>query len=114
MGREDSLSHLASSKEAEERAVLTTLERAMANDFDRVYMSMDRKEVLQALKGDQDQSINPIISDIKAFTTLFLCVEFDYIPRALNVQAHMLAKFCFSTRQDVTWERASLILWVGV
>lgn len=84
--------------------ILIALEKAKANDFDKVCMMMDAKEVVQNLKGDQDRSINPIISNIKALATLFHCVEFDYIPRALNLQAHMLANFYFSTRQDVSWK----------
>lgn len=47
-------------------------------------------------KGDQDWSINPIILDIKALIVLFRFVDFDHIPRTLDVQAHMLANFYYS------------------
>ena len=45
--------------------------------------------------------LHPIILDIKALASLFCFVDFDYIPRTLNGQAHILAKFCDSTRKDV-------------
>lgn len=86
---------VASSKETEAMAILTGLEKARATDFDRVHMLMDAKEVVQALKRDQDWSIGRVISEIKTLATLFRCVEFDYTPRAQNVQPYMLAKFCF-------------------
>ena len=58
-------------------------------------MLMDAKEMVLAFWGNHNWSINPIISNIKALATLFRCVEFDYIPRALNVQAHMLSYVFF-------------------
>lgn len=42
--------------------------------------------------------------------TLFYFIDFDYIPRILNGQVHMLAKVCYSTRHDIGRKRASAIL----
>lgn len=50
------------------------------------------------LKGDRDWSINPIILDIEALIALFRFVDFDYIPRNLDVQAHMVPNFYYSAR----------------
>ena len=92
---------VVSSKEAEARAVLATLEKASKNGFDRLCTLTDAQEVVYALKGGLDWSINSIILDIKSLVSLFVSVDFEFIPRALNEQAHRLAKFCFSSRQDV-------------
>ena len=74
---------------------------------------MDVKEVVRALKGDWDWSISLIIEDIKVLTSLFRYVVFEYIPIILNGNAHKLAKFCYSTRQDIGWERSSTIIRLG-
>lgn len=42
------------SKEVEARAVLAALEKAMKNDYDKVQVLLDVKEVVHALKGDRD------------------------------------------------------------
>ena len=52
-------------------------EKAKPNDFDRVCILMDAKEMVQAFKGGHNWSINPIISDIKVLAALFCCIEFD-------------------------------------
>lgn len=62
---------------------------------------LDTQKVVQALKGGYDLSINPIIVDIKALASMFLSLNFDYIPKALNGHSHRLVKFCHSIRQDV-------------
>ena len=61
--------------------------------------------MVQALKGDYDWSINSIILGIgiKVLVPLFYFVDFDYILKALNRQAHVLAKLCYSARQDVAF-----------
>lgn len=68
---------VASSKETEAMAVLIALEKVRGTDFDRVHVLVDAKKVMQALKRDQDRSINPIISDIKPLATLFRHIEFN-------------------------------------
>ena len=47
-----------SSKEVEARAVLAALEKVWKNGFDRLRILMDAQEVVYALKGCIDWSIN--------------------------------------------------------
>ena len=75
---------VASSKKAEARVVLAASAQERRNDFDKDHIFMDTKEVVQALKGDRDWSINPINLDIRTLGSLFCFQEFDYIPRILN------------------------------
>ena len=100
-----------SSKETEVKAVLTTLEKAWKNGFYRLRVLTDAQEVVYALKGGLDWSINSIILDIKSLASLFLSVDFEFIPRAQNEKARRLAKFCL--KQDVNWKWASSILLTG-
>lgn len=97
---------VASSKEAETRAVLATWEKARSNGFVRARVFTNYREVVQALKGDIDWSINHIFSDTKALAFSFYFVDLTYIPMSLNEEAHILAKFCYLYGQDVGWERA--------
>lgn len=92
---------IASSKNAEVRAVLNELEKARKSGFDRLHVVLNAQEVVLALKGNYDCSIDPIISDIKAFVSWFYCVDLDCISRILRDMAHRLAKFCYSSSQDV-------------
>lgn len=86
------------------------MEKVRKNGFDTARVLTDDKEAVQALKEDSGCSINSIISDIKALATSFSFVNFDYIARTLNKQAHMLAKFCYITRHDIGWEKAYILL----
>ena len=67
------------------RTVLLALDKARRNGFDRAHVLMDDfKEVVQAMKGERDWSINPIILDTKAVDSLFCFTDFDYILMTLN------------------------------
>ena len=90
--------------------VLAALKKAWKNGFIGFHVLTDTQEVIYALNGGLDWSINSIILDIKFLASLFLSVYFEFIPRAPNKQAHKLVKFCFSSRHDVDWNWASGIL----
>eukprot|EP00268_Persea_americana_P008985 TRINITY_DN13535_c0_g1_i2.p1 TRINITY_DN13535_c0_g1~~TRINITY_DN13535_c0_g1_i2.p1 ORF type:complete len:141 (-),score=17.62 TRINITY_DN13535_c0_g1_i2:1004-1426(-) len=92
---------VVSSEEAEAREVLAALGKAWKNGFDRLRILMDAQEVVFALKRGLDWSINSIILDIKSLVSLFVSVDFVFIPKTLNEQAHRLTKFCFFSIQDV-------------
>lgn len=107
-------SKVFSSKKAEARSILAALENAWKNVCIRPRILLDTREVVQALKGGYSLSIIPIILDTKALTSLFLSIDFDYIPRALNGQAHRLVKVCDLIGQDVGWQNTqtpSLVLF---
>lgn len=90
-----------SSKEAEPRVVLAALENARKNGFVGLHVLLDSQEVVKALRRYYDWSTYPIILDMKALASLLSFVEFEYVPRALNGQAHRLAKFCYYVRQEL-------------
>lgn len=41
-------------------------------------------------------------------------MDFDYILMTLHGQVHECVKFCYSTRPNIGWERAFVILKAGV
>ena len=88
---------VTTSKEVEMKAVLTTLKR-QETSFTKIRVLMDAKKVVQDLKENYDRSITSIILDNKALAYLFCNINFDYIPKSINGDAHMLTKFCYSTR----------------
>ena len=92
---------VASCKKTEAMAVLTGIKRPIENGFVRVHVWLDAKEMVQAIKGNFDWSINPIISDIKKLDLIFAHMEFSYIRRLLNSIAHLLAKHCYSSNRDL-------------
>lgn len=69
-----------STKEPKARAVFARLDNAGKNDFLRLRILMDDKEVVQALKVKYEWSINLIILDIKALGSCFCFMDFNYIP----------------------------------
>lgn len=54
---------------------LVTLEKAKRKCFNEVHVVSDAKEVIRALKGDDDRSIRSIISDIKGLASLFSFID---------------------------------------
>lgn len=90
--------------------MLVALEKARKNGFIWLRVSLDVKPVVQALKGGYDQSINPIILEIKALASLCYFVDLHHIPRALNEKVHRLAKVCYSISQGVGCDWALGIL----
>lgn len=89
------------------------MDNAGKNGFVRLRILMDTKEVVQAMKGEYDWSINPIILNIRALASCFCFMDFDYIPWPLNGLAHRLAKLFYYVKQGISWERASSILLLG-
>lgn len=62
------------------RAVLNALEEVKRNGFLWLHVILNIQEVMIALKGNYDRSINSIISYIKAFASWFYFVDFAIIP----------------------------------
>ena len=74
------------------RAVLVVLKKDKGKFFDRVYVVSDAKEV----KEDDNWFISLIILDINYLFSLFSFVDFSFILKSLNGQAHKLPKPCYS------------------
>ena len=91
---------VASSKEAESRAVPAAIKEAIENGFARVHVLLDAKEVVQAIKGNFDWSINPKLA------LNFAHMEYSYIPRLLN------SMHCYSSNRGLDREMVLLFLVV--
>ena len=72
----------------------------------------DSKEVIRALKEDDNWSIRHIVSNFKGLTSLISFADFSFIPRTLNGQTHKLGKIHFSINKEIVWERAACKLGV--
>lgn len=55
------------------------MEKAKRKCFNEVHVVSDAKEVIRALKGDDDRSIRSIISDIKGLASLFSFIDFFFL-----------------------------------
>lgn len=84
---------LHSSKEAEASANLFALKKASCMGLSRIALFLDAKEVIDSINGQEDWTINPIILDIKSQCSGFSLVRFFFVPRTMNVVAHVLAKY---------------------
>lgn len=62
------------------RAVLTHIKKAIENGFTGVHVVLDAREVIQAIKGNFDWSINPVISEIKKLALNFAHMEVFFFP----------------------------------
>ena len=55
--------------------------------FSKAHVMSVVPEVVQAINGNFDWSIDPILQDIKHFSNSFDSIVFSYIPRDYNVIA---------------------------
>lgn len=85
----------------------------MEKGYARDQVCLDAKEVVQAVKGDVDWAINPIVANVKKLILNFAHMEFSYIHRNLNFAVHSFTKLFYSCKNDMDWERAVLFLEVG-
>lgn len=50
----------------------------------------------RAIEGAQDWSIEPLLKDITTFTSHFESVDFYFIPKILNLVAHICSNSIYS------------------
>ena len=60
--------------------------------FNKTLVLSGALEVMHAIKGTSDWSINSVQFDIKATSCLFYFINFLHIPRVFNQVAHECAK----------------------
>ena len=93
------------SKEAEVRAILIALIKVKERGFLKACILSDAKEVVQAINGVYDRTINSIVLDIISMASNFLHISFKFITRSFNSAAHLLAKMRYSFNQNFCWNR---------
>ena len=81
-------SKVSSSEQADRMTILEALSETKLRGFPIVHHLSHGIEVVLAIKGNLDWSINPILEDISSLTTSFELFEVSHIPRALNLVAH--------------------------
>lgn len=83
-------------KRGRNKGNLVDLQKEKGKCFDRVHMVSDVKDAVHSLKEDDNWFISPIILDINYLFSLFSFVDFSFILKSLNGQAHKLPKPCYS------------------
>ena len=72
---------VASSQEAEARAILAIVIKARPRDFSKVHIFSDALEVVRGTNISFDWSIDPILHGIESLASNFEWIEFSFNPR---------------------------------
>lgn len=91
---------LFSPKKGKARVMLLVVMKAEKKGFSKIHILSITIEVINAINGNMDWSINSIVVDILVTSSNFINVESSYILRKHNSLVHCLGNLSFTSRAD--------------
>ena len=100
-------------KKAKARATLLVVMKAKKKGFSKIHILSITIEVINAINGNTNWSINSIAADILVTSKNFINVESSYIPRKHNSLVHHLGNLSFTRGANFEWFGWRVFLFGG-